>query len=107
MSRTEAKKIAKKYAQLLSERNVLFYHLYLFGSYVTGRPRAESDIDIAVVANKADFKRGYLQKKIQLWSLAAEIDSRIEPVLLSTEEMSPHGLSAIGSAVRQQGIKIV
>ena len=53
MSPAHARRIVRQYAELLRERRIAFHHVYLFGSYATGRTRQESDIDVAIVTKKA------------------------------------------------------
>ena len=48
----------------------------LFGSYVKGTNREESDIDIAVILNDFD---NYFTTQLELMRLRRKIDSRIEP----------------------------
>ena len=50
--------------------------IILFGSYVKGSNREESDIDIAVILNDFD---NYLTMQLELMRLRRKIDSRIEP----------------------------
>jgi len=78
MLKTEAsiEEIAGETAAFLS-RKVKVERLILFGSYVYGKPREDSDFDIAVISK--DFKGMPLLKKIKLFSEAAlAVDSRLE-----------------------------
>jgi len=52
----------------------------LFGSYVTGHPRDDSDIDVAVVVN--EISGDYLTQSARLCTLRNAIDPLIEPHLL-------------------------
>ena len=52
----------------------------LFGSYVNGKPHAESDIDIAVLIN--DFKGDWYDTEVLLYRLRRNISFDIEPHLL-------------------------
>jgi predicted nucleotidyltransferase len=56
----------------------------LYGSYARGTERQTSDIDVAVVVDK--IKGDYLEQSRQLFHLIRGIDSRIEPVLLSSKD---------------------
>lgn len=58
--------------------------IVLYGSYAKNTERPSSDIDIAVVVDK--IKGNYLEQSRQLFHLVWDIDTRIEPVLLSTRE---------------------
>ncbi|MDP2806563.1 MAG: nucleotidyltransferase domain-containing protein [bacterium] len=58
----------------------------LFGSWAKGNPRHFSDIDIAIVSG--DFSRFKRVRNIAfLLSRAGKIDSRIEPLPLTPEEI--------------------
>jgi predicted nucleotidyltransferase len=56
--------------------------ILLFGSYVNGSVRAESDIDIAVIFD--GFKGDWFQACIKLSNLTWDISTSIEPVLLDS-----------------------
>ena len=43
---------------------------------------------------------------MKLWKVAAEVDSRIEPILLSEKDMHANTFSLLGSEVKKNGIKI-
>jgi|SRR3989338_6459805 len=58
----------------------------LFGSYAQGKPSEQSDIDLAVFSPKFSDKN-HLKDVNFLWSEAAKIDSRIEPLPFSTAEI--------------------
>lgn len=70
-----AKRYAEKVKTIVSPQMVILY-----GSHVKGKARAESDIDIAVVLDKAPAD--YLETSSNLCGLVRDVDTRIEPVLL-------------------------
>ena len=75
MDKTDALDIAQKYAKLL--RNKFdFQKIILFGSYVKGNPRKDSDIDIAIVFSDYGNR---LDRQVELMKLTRQIDTRIEP----------------------------
>ncbi|GJQ32554.1 MAG: hypothetical protein HBSAPP04_13930 [Ignavibacteriaceae bacterium] len=59
-------------------------YVILFGSYSRGEQKEFSDIDIAVVFEKYEAIN-ILEDSAFLFRLAWEVDSRIEPVILSLE----------------------
>lgn len=59
-------------------------YVVLFGSYCRGEQREFSDIDIAVIFEKYEGKN-ILDDNAFLFRLAWEVDSRIEPVILSLD----------------------
>ena len=79
MDRATAIKNANEYA---AEVRKLFdpFSIILFGSYVSGTPTPESDIDIAVVFDGYDGN--WLNDSATLWGLTMNISTHIEPILL-------------------------
>lgn len=75
MDKTDAIKVAQLYA-LAINKNYKFIKVILFGSYMKGTQREESDIDIAVVLN--DYNN-LMDTQLDLMKLRRKIDSRIEP----------------------------
>jgi predicted nucleotidyltransferase len=61
--------------------------IVLFGSYISGEPHEDSDIDVGIVFN--GFTGDWLQTSSRLWGLIENISFDIEPILLdSTEDKS-------------------
>lgn len=77
MSKIDAKKIVKKYAEKLKEKNYPFAAIYLFGSYAKGKAHRWSDIDVAVISDK--MKRNRDKGRFLLWHIRRDVDSMIEP----------------------------
>ena len=79
LDKREVREIAEKYADkvktTLNPSSVI-----LFGSYVNGKPHADSDIDIAVLMN--DFKGDWYDTEVLLYRLRRNISFDIEPHLL-------------------------
>lgn len=71
--------IAKRYAEKVKAA-VPARMVVLYGSYAKGNARSESDIDIAVVLDKAPAD--YLETSADLFGLIRDVDTRIEPILL-------------------------
>jgi predicted nucleotidyltransferase len=69
----------------------------LFGSYVTGHPHEDSDIDVAVVVS--DIEGDFLTIAARLHHLRNDIDPMIEPHLLSQR----HDDSGFLSEVQRTG----
>ena len=93
----DAVKIAKRYADLIRERFQIEF-MYLFGSYVNGNYREESDIDIAVILKDKDYD--FLTFSKELFRLRREIDLRIEPVLLEMEDSSGFLAEIVRTGIR-------
>ena len=75
MDKTDALDVVKRYAELL-KIHFEFSKVILFGSYVKGNPRKDSDIDIAVVFSDYDNR---MNKQVELMKLTRQVDTRIEP----------------------------
>ncbi|MBI2968447.1 MAG: nucleotidyltransferase domain-containing protein [Bacteroidetes bacterium] len=70
--------IIKKYIRFVQSRKIFPEKVFLFGSFAKNKQDNNSDIDLALIfKNLPDKKRFDLQ--VQLFVLASEIDSRIEP----------------------------
>jgi predicted nucleotidyltransferase len=69
----------RKFSSELSKK-IKFKKIILFGSFARGNANADSDIDIAVVVDT--FPGDFLKITPVLWKIAAQIDSRIEPIIL-------------------------
>lgn len=104
MSRIEAKKIVKKYAEKLREKNYPFASIYLFGSYAKGKERKWSDIDVAVVSDK--LKRNRDKNRFLLWQIRREVDSTIEPHGFTVKDFQDINDPMVYE-IRKTGIKIV
>ena len=76
--------------------------VYLFGSYVRGTQRYESDIDIAFVYEEYHSDT-YLEDLAKLWKLAHKVDIRIEPIILEEK----HDPSGFLSEIKKHGIEII
>ena len=75
MDKTNALNIARKYAETV--KTVFdFQKIILFGSYIKGNPREDSDIDIAVVFSDYNNR---LDRQLELMKLTRKVDTRIEP----------------------------
>lgn len=61
-------------------KQITVKRIILYGSFARGTAEKDSDIDIAVVVEKLPVD--FLKTSAILWKVAAEIDSRIEPILL-------------------------
>nr|NQU92423.1 nucleotidyltransferase domain-containing protein [Bacteroidota bacterium] len=75
MDKTDALKIAQKYAHAIKEK-FIYIKIILFGSYAKGNFSDDSDIDIAIVFK--DYSN-LIDMQLELMRLRRKIDSRIEP----------------------------
>ena len=91
--------IVKKYADLVKQ-NYSVNQIYLFGSYIKGNAREESDIDVAIILDK--IGDDYLDISTKLFQLRRKIDLRIEPVLLELN----NDVSGFLNEIRTNGLQI-
>jgi len=86
MLKTESslKQLAREIVDCLAE-DVRVEKIILFGSYLSGVQREDSDIDMAVVSK--DFEKMGVMDKIELFAKASmAVDSRIELVGFSQKD---------------------
>ena len=106
MSKSEVKKLVKKFADVLRKNRIAFKQIYLFGSYAMGKSREHSDIDVAVVVGRTPRDLKFLDKEMDLWKLAPKADSRIEPILLEERDLNKKDPSIMGYEVLKHGILV-
>lgn len=99
MDQREAISTVRRYGQLLRQ-HLPFDKLYLFGSYATNNPREDSDLDVAIIVKK--LEGDYFDLHPLLWQLRREIDDRIEPILLESDN-DPAGFI---SSIQKSGLEI-
>ncbi|MBF0378785.1 MAG: nucleotidyltransferase domain-containing protein [Desulfamplus sp.] len=76
MDKNDALKIARQYASAVKTNYNECQQVFMFGSYIKGTNREESDIDIAVILKEFDNP---IDIQLELMRLRRKIDSRIEP----------------------------
>src|SRR4030043_1738877 len=83
MVKDQAIKVIRKFVNALKQEGISVDRVILFGSYAKGKIRPDSDIDVAVVSKQ--FGRDRVEEGMNLFRIAGKIDSRIEPVPISSE----------------------
>ena len=89
-STNQAIELVKKYLLILKEKNIPVQKALLFGSYVKGNYREDSDIDLAIVSSIFKGDR-FLDRKM-IVPLRRGVDSRIEPMPFTPEDFSRGGV---------------
>ena len=84
----------RRFSRELSKQ-ISFKKIILFGSFAKGTADADSDIDIAVIVDS--FPGDFLKVTPVLWRIAADIDSRIEPIILEEGKDDSGFLESISS----------
>lgn len=106
MPKDKIKKLAEKYAKILSKNKFNFKHIYLYGSQATGKAHKYSDIDLAIIVNKAGRGKEYFDKTTKLLKWTSNVDNRIEPLLLENKDLKVGSRSMMGYEVKKHGILI-
>ena len=104
MSRTEARKIVKKYANKLKENKYSFSAIYLFGSFSKDKANKWSDIDVAVISKELD--KNWDKARFKLWELREDVDDRIEPHGFSPADFK-NDWDPMVHEVKRTGIRII
>lgn len=103
MDKRSVIKSAKRYAGMVCSRFPV-KKIILFGSFARGKPREDSDIDIAVIFQ--DQPASLLETEAELYRIGREIDARIEPIIVE-EKFDPAGfleeISRYGKVVFSAG----
>jgi len=93
--------IARQVTEILAA-HIKVERLILYGSYAYGKPRQESDFDIAVISK--DFKAMPLLKRMELFSRAAlSIDPRIELKGFHSGEFSQPEKGSLLEMIKNKG----
>ncbi|MDD4310385.1 MAG: nucleotidyltransferase domain-containing protein [Candidatus Cloacimonetes bacterium] len=99
VSRTELINIISRYAELL-RLSLRIDAIYLFGSYATGKAPQDSDIDLLVVS--PDFSDDLVENQMQLMRTRRQVDYRIEPHPVLTNELDSNILFSIAQLEMQK-----
>ena len=99
MDKNEAINKVKQYKLLLKK----YFNLdavYLFGSYARDNFREDSDIDVAVIVS--NISGDFFSVNPLLWKLRRQVDDRIEPILID----SNNDRSGFLEEIKRNGIEI-
>ena len=98
----------RRFVYLLENREeIKIEKVILYGSSVRGKSRPDSDIDVAIVSPQ--FGKDRLEEGAKLFEIAMEVDSKIEPVPISTKAWQEDTWIPLIFEVKSKGkgIKIV
>ena len=93
--------LINRYVLLLRQKGIDVSKVVLFGSYAKGSAKPESDIDLAIVSSQ--FGKDHWKEMVLLRKLALEIDSHIEPLPFSAEDVEDR-YSALSQEIKKTGI---
>lgn len=77
--------VINNYLKFLEENHIHVRKVFLFGSYVTGKPDEWSDIDIALVSD--DFEGDWYKDRNKIRRLTLAVDSRLSPLPYRPESL--------------------
>lgn len=97
------RRIVQQYADTLKSNNILLEEVFLFGSYAHGRPKRDSDIDVAIVSGSLSGDR--YDDRCQLMHLRWDVDLRIEPHPFRPEDFTEDNPEA--AEIMRTGIRIL
>jgi uncharacterized protein len=83
MGKGQAIRVIKEFVNALKREGITIDRVILYGSYVKGNVRPDSDIDVAVISK--DFGKDRVEEGMILYRIAGKIDPRLEPVPFSTK----------------------
>ena len=90
-----------KFLDLLRGKKIRISQAILFGSYARGKQTLDSDIDIAIISNQ--FGVDNMKEMTFLRKLSIQIDSHIEPIPLSPEDLEDR-YSTLAQEIRRHGL---
>ncbi len=102
-SEREVTEKINKFVELLKQQGVNISKIILFGSYAKGRATPDSNIDVVVVSNQ--FGQDTAEEMMLLRKIALKVDSHIEPVPLSPDDLSDK-YSSFSQEIRRYGIDV-
>ncbi len=94
--------VVRKYLQTLQQKGFPVRFGVVFGSQATGKTNKWSDIDLLVISPMFDVKRKR-QDIDRLWHVAADVDSRIEPIAVGEKQFAENDSSVIIDVARREG----
>ena len=97
-------KIREASPQIFKKEGISIEHVILYGSYAKGKARPDSDIDVAIVSN--NFGRDRVEEGMTLFKIAGNIDSRLEPVPISSYSYENDTWVPLIYEVREKGIEL-
>jgi predicted nucleotidyltransferase len=105
MAQGEVIQLLKKYIEVLRGEGISVSKAFLYGSYCDNSASEESDIDVLLVSDGFDNSNDILVGKV--WRLTSKVNSRIEPILIGTDNFENSDGSPLITKIKETGIKIV
>ena len=96
--------LTRCYLNLLRQNGIRIDRAILFGSQARGEAQADSDIDLLLPS--PDFETLTWKQEELLWSLTAQVDTRIEPIPCTERQWWTDQSSPLIDIARQEGLVI-
>lgn len=93
-----------RYVQRLTEAGVRVERAVIFGSRAAGTSRPDSDVDVAIVS--PDFGRNRIDEGMMLQRAAWRVDTRLEPVPLSSDSYRDDEWLPLVHEIRSRGVVV-
>jgi len=104
MGKGQAIRIVREFVNALKRQGITIDRVILYGSYVNGTVRPDSDIDVAVVSK--DFGKDRVEEGMTLFRIAGKIDPRLEPVPFSTKMYEKDTWIPLIYEIREKGEEV-
>jgi len=101
MGKGQAIRVIKAFVNALKQEGITIDRVILYGSYVKGNIRPDSDIDVAVISK--DFGKDRVEEGMTLHRIAGKIDPRLEPVPFSTKNYEDDTWVPLIYEIREKG----
>jgi len=102
MDKETASQIARKYIEFIKKKDPNVKKAYIFGSYIKGTVKEDSDIDLAIIfKNLTDT----FEMQVQLMKLRRKFDTRIEPHAFRESDFQIS--NPLANEILKTGIEIV
>ncbi len=101
---TEIDGLIRRYVRKLAEAGVRVERAVLFGSRAAGTARPDSDVDVAIVS--PDFGRNRFDEGAMLQRAAWRVDTRLEPIPLSSASYRDDEWLPLVHEIRNRGVVV-
>lgn len=104
MVEPEIEQVISKFAKAVFVKGIHIDKIILYGSYALGKAHKDSDIDIAVIS--PDFGKDRYEEGRTLFQIAWRIDSRLEPIPISSESYKNDLWIPLVHEINQKGVEV-
>jgi len=105
MGKNQAIKVIRKFVNALKQEGIAIDRVILYGSYATGKTRPDSDIDVAVISK--NFGKDRVEEGMILFRIAGKVDSRIEPIPISSKSYENDTWIPLIYEIKENGIEVI